>query len=92
MPTGARRLLPLGDDVGHRGIVRIDRLDDGHAAGMRALHLDRVARVVPVQREGRDEDRAVDADLVHRRDHLVAGDVVGQFGTLCHGRFRVFAS
>ena len=59
---------------------------------MGALHLHRVARVVAVQRKGGDEDRAVDADLVHRRDHLVAGDVAGQFGTLCQGRFGVLAS
>jgi hypothetical protein len=32
------------------------------------------AGVVAVHRKGRDEDRAVDADLVHRRHHLVAGD------------------
>src|SRR5262249_15763767 len=37
----ARRLLPLRDDVVHRGIVRVDRLDDGEAVGMRPLHLDR---------------------------------------------------
>jgi hypothetical protein len=35
---------------------------------------------------------AVDADLVHRRHHLVAGHVAGQFGTLYQGRFGVFAS
>jgi hypothetical protein len=43
-------------------------------------------------RKRRDEDRAVDADFVHRRHHLVSRDVIGQFGTLCQGRFGVFAS
>ena len=73
----ARRLLPVGDDIGHTGIVRVDRLDDGDPAGMGPLHLHRVAGVVAVHGKGGDEDRAVDADLVHRRHHLVAGDVIG---------------
>src|ERR1041385_2411622 len=47
----------------------------GQAPGMGLRALDRVARVVAVHRKGRDEDRAVDADLVHRRHHFVAGDV-----------------
>src|SRR5260221_9741591 len=37
-------------------------------------HHHRIASVVAVHREGGDEDRAVDADLVHRRHHLVTGD------------------
>src|ERR1700722_5052408 len=73
----ARRLLPLGDDIRHRRIVRVDRLDDAELAGMRPLHLHGVARVVAIHGKGRDEDRAVDADLVHRRHHLVAGGVRG---------------
>ena len=72
---GARRLLPVGDDVGHRRIVRVDRLDEREPAGMGLLHFHGVAAVVLVHRKRRDEDRAVDADLVHRRHHLVAGDV-----------------
>jgi len=59
---------------------------------MRPLHLHRIAGVVAVQTKGRDEDCAVDTDFVHRRHHLVTRDVIGQFGTLCHGRFAVFAS
>ena len=73
----ARRLLPVGDDIGHRRIVRVDRLDDGEPVGMGPLHFHRIAGVVVVHRKGGDEDRAVDADLVHRRHHLVAGDVIG---------------
>ena len=88
----ARRLLPVGDHVGYRRIVRVERLDDREPIGMRLLHFHRIARVVAVHREGGDEDRAVDAELVHRRDDLVARDVGGQFGMLCHGRFGVFAS
>ena len=73
----ARRLLPVGDDIGHRRIVRVDRLDEREPAGMGPLHFHRVAGVIAVHRKRRDEDRAVDADLVHRRHHLVAGDVSG---------------
>jgi len=39
------------------------------------LHLDRIAGVVLVHRERRNVDRAVDADLTHRRHHLIPGDV-----------------
>jgi hypothetical protein len=73
----ARRILPVGDDIGHRRIVRVDRLDDGEPAGMGPLHVHRIAGVVAVHGKGGDEDRAVDADLVHCRHHLVTRDVIG---------------
>jgi hypothetical protein len=73
-------LLPLGDHFADRRVVRIDRLDDGEAAGVLALHLDRIASVVLVEREGGDEDRPVDAEPVHRRDRLVAGGAGGPVG------------
>ena len=73
----ARRLLPVGDDIGHCRVVRVYRLDEREPAGMRALHLHRIAGVILVHGEGGDEDRAVDADLVHRRHHLVASHVIG---------------
>jgi hypothetical protein len=34
-------------------------------------------RAIAVHGKGRDEDRAVDTDLVHRRHHLVTGHVIG---------------
>jgi hypothetical protein len=73
----ARRLLPLGDDIANGWIIRVDRFDDREPIGMRPLHFHRIARVVAVHGEGGDEDRAVDADLVHRRHHLVPRDVIG---------------
>src|SRR5688500_7149639 len=39
----ARCLLPVGDDTGHLRSIRIDRLDEGEAAGMSPLHLHRIA-------------------------------------------------
>src|SRR5260221_3749504 len=44
---------------------------------MLPLHFHCIAGVVLIHGEGGDEDRAVDADLVHRRDHLVTRDVRG---------------
>src|SRR6266481_1059120 len=44
---------------------------------MGPLHLHGIAGVVAVHGKGRDEDRAVDADFVHRLHHLVARDVIG---------------
>ena len=38
-----RRFLPVGDDVGHRRIVRVDRLDECEPAGMGLLHFHGVA-------------------------------------------------
>jgi len=73
----ARRLLPVGNDIGHRRIVRVHRLHEGEPAGMGPLHLHRIAGVIAVHGKGGDEDRAVDADLVHGRHHLVTRDVIG---------------
>ena len=39
---GARSLLPVGDDIGHGGIVRVDRLDDAELAGKMCIR-DRIA-------------------------------------------------
>src|SRR5262245_2060208 len=43
---------------------------------MGPLHFHRIAGVVAVQGKGGDEDRAVDADLVHCRHHLVTRGVI----------------
>jgi hypothetical protein len=62
----ARGPLPLSDDVTHRWIVWIDRLDDREPTGMGLLHFHRITGVVTVHGKGGDENRAVNADLVHR--------------------------
>ena len=84
----ARRLLPLGDNIGDRRIVGVDRLDQRELVGVGPLHLDRIAAVVLVHRKWRDVDRAVDANLVHRRHHLVAGDVRGPVRHAVPGSLR----
>jgi hypothetical protein len=84
----AWRLLPVGDDIGHRRIIRIDRLDECEPAGMSPLHFHRIARVVAVHGKGGDEDRAVNADRVHGRHHLVTGDVIGPIRDTMPGPFR----
>src|SRR5262249_32866151 len=68
---------PVGNDLTHFRIVRVDRLDDREPAGVGALHFHRIAGVVAVHGKGGDEDRAVDPDLVHRRHHLVTRNVIG---------------
>src|SRR6185295_5955117 len=39
----AGRLLPVCDCLRYRWVIRVDRLDDGQPAGMRPLHLHRIA-------------------------------------------------
>ena len=73
----ARRFLPLGNDIGHRRICRIDRLNEGETVRMGVLHLDRITGVVLIHGKGGYEDRAVNADRIHRYHHLVASDMVG---------------
>jgi len=73
----ARRLLPVGNDIGNRRIVWVDRLTMASRPGWARLHLHGIAGVVAVHGKGGDEDRAVDADFVHRRHHLVTRDVIG---------------
>src|SRR5947209_8788345 len=47
-----------------------------------------IVRVVAVHRKGGDEDRAIDADRVHGRHHLVTGDVSGPIRDTVPGPFR----
>jgi hypothetical protein len=84
----ARRFLPLGDDIGHRPIVRVHRLDDGEPPGMGPSHFHRITGVVTVHGKGGDEDRAVDADFVHRRHHLVTGHLIGPVRHAVPGSLR----
>src|SRR5713226_6458351 len=84
----ARCVLPVGDDIAHGWIVWVDRLDDREPTGMGPLHLHRIARVVAVHGKGGDEDRAVDADLVHRRHHLVTRNVIGPVRYIVPGSLR----
>src|SRR2546428_941632 len=55
---------------------------------MGPLHFHGIARVVAVHGKGGDEDRAVDADHVHGRHHLVTGDVIGPIRDSVPGPFR----
>ena len=71
----ARGGRPVGDRLGDAGVGGIDRLDQPEPAGMPGAHLDRIARVVAVHGERGDQQRAVDADGVHRRHHVVARDL-----------------
>ena len=66
-------LGPVGDDVIHRRIGRIDRLHDAKPLGIIGIDLQRVARVIAVEVVCGDDDRGTDADRIHRRYHLVPG-------------------
>ena len=66
---------PVGDRVGHTRVRWIDRLDQPEPAGMRRVNLKRVAGVVAIHRERRDQQRAVDTDSVHGGHHVVARDL-----------------
>jgi hypothetical protein len=68
---GARHRRPFGDRVRDLGIVGVDRLDDAKPVGMRLLHRHRVGRVPAVHGVDRDQQCAVDADGVHRLDHVL---------------------
>src|SRR5262249_16090475 len=52
------------------------------------LHFHSITGVVAVHGKGGDEDRAVDADLVHRLHHLVTRDVVGPVRHTVPGSLR----
>src|SRR5215472_5875133 len=55
---------------------------------MGALYLDRIARVVAVEGKGGDEDRAVDAELVHCRHRLLTGRGGGPVRHIVPGPLR----
>src|SRR6516162_5230282 len=83
-----RYLLPLGNHVGDGWIVRVNRFDDREPIGMGALDFHRITRVVTVHGKGGDEDRAIDAHLVHRRNHLVTRNVIGPVRHAVPGSLR----
>jgi hypothetical protein len=67
---------------------------NSHAVGVVGHEGAALATLLPAgcQHELLLQDRAVNPNFVHRRHHLVTSDVIGQFRTLCQGRFGVFAS
>jgi hypothetical protein len=69
------RSCPLRDRLGDTGVGRVDRFDETETVRIPGSHLERIAGVIAVQRERRDENRAVHADRVHGRDHLFARDL-----------------
>jgi hypothetical protein len=71
---GRAQHLQVSHDNG--GIVWVDGLHQGEPGGMRLAYLDGVAGVVAVRHERRDQQCAIDTDRVHRRHHVVAGDLL----------------
>jgi len=66
-PDCSLRFGPVRQDVIHRGIGGIDRLQDAKPLRILGIDLERVARIVAVKVEGGDDDRGIDADRVHGR-------------------------
>ena len=56
-------------------IVRVDWFHWGKPVWVSPLHAHGVTAIILIHREGGDVDGAVNANLVHRRHHLVAGNV-----------------
>ena len=73
----AWRLFPIGDDIAYRGIARISRFDQSESTGMCTLHFHGITGVVLIHGERRDENGAVNTDLVHCSHHLGASNVIG---------------
>ncbi len=82
----------VGDRVGHAaGRSGSTGLISRNRVGMRGVNLKRVAGVVTIHAERRDQQRAVDADRVHGSDHLVAGDLGRAVENAGPGTARVVA-
>jgi hypothetical protein len=64
----ARRLLPVGDDVGHLRIIRIDRLHDGEPAGTTLARWAGSSSEARGAREGNGVHAEAVADLVEALD------------------------
>src|SRR5213075_1027460 len=56
----------------NRWIGRVDRRHDPKLIRIGVVNFERVTRIVFIGAERRDHDGTVDADTVHRSDHLVA--------------------
>src|SRR3954449_283895 len=63
--------LPVGDGFSNGRIVWIDWFDQAESVAVLCLYFEDVAGVVAVHREWRHQDRAVDSDRIHCRDHLI---------------------
>src|SRR5271165_4463798 len=81
MPRAWRR-RPFRYHIVNRWIGRVDRRYNPKLIRIGVVNFERVARIVFIGAERRDHDRTVDADTVHRSDHLFAcGGVESVRGT-----------
>src|SRR3954451_9426040 len=76
------RRRPFRHYIVNRWIGRVDRRHNPKLIRIGVVNFERVARIVFIGAERRDHDRTVDADTVHRSDHLFAcGGVESVRGT-----------
>src|SRR5215831_15647202 len=69
----ARCRRPFRHHIVNRWIGRVDRRHNPKLVRVGIVNFERVARIVFIGAERRDHDRTVDADTLHRSDHLFAG-------------------
>src|SRR5205823_1385984 len=63
---------PFRHYIVNGGIGRVDRRHNPKLIRISVVNFERVTRIVFIGAERRDHDRAVDADAVHRSNHLFA--------------------
>src|ERR1700683_642316 len=68
----AFRGSPFRNRIPDRWVCCINRLDEAEQARMSGIDFERIACIVSVEAEWRDQQRAVDAYVIHRTYHLVA--------------------
>ena len=71
--AGTRCGRPFRHHIVNRRIGRVDRRHHPKLVRIGVVNFERIARIVFIGAERRDHDRTVDADTVHRSDHLFAG-------------------
>ena len=70
-------LGPLCDLFLDIGCVRIERFDEREPPRMCRVYADSEAGIVTVHGKGRNQQCAVDSDLIHGRNHVVSRDLGG---------------
>ena len=75
-PEYARWYCPLSNLVSHGFRLGVEWFDHAEPARMLGMHLKHVAGIIAIHTERRNQQSPVNADRVHRRDHIVAGDLI----------------
>ena len=74
-PNHPRRCRPFGNLVVDGFYPGIERFDQTEPAGMLRIHFERVTRVEAVHGPWRDQQGSVNANGIHRRNHVITRDL-----------------